>query len=118
MGWDAVPEVVMVMLSVRAYVPPRTAMVSPGLARSTARWTLRSGWASVPGALSFPFVATIRVVGAADASGTDNARTAPASAAARITVFTRMDSPASLRLLCRGAVVAGSGKVAGSRVAL
>ncbi len=37
MGWDAVPEVVTVMLSVRAYVPPRTLMVSPGFARSTAR---------------------------------------------------------------------------------
>ncbi|MFJ4200071.1 hypothetical protein ACIP2Y_10625 [Streptomyces sviceus] len=75
----------------------RTAMVSPGFARSTARWTLRKGRSGVPGPVSFPFVATTSVVGAADASVTGNAviSTVPTAAAVQNALFTCMGSPAS-----------------------
>lgn len=57
----------MVMLSSRAYVPPRTAITSPGFALSTAAWMVRSGRVTVPGAASSPFTATTMVGVAAEA---------------------------------------------------
>jgi hypothetical protein len=51
----------------------------------------------VPAAVSFPFVATTSVVGAADASDAGNAviSTALTAAAVQIALFTCMGSPAS-----------------------
>src|SRR4051794_35035524 len=77
-GWSAVPLFKILIFVVGAYVPPRTAITSPGWARSTARWIVFSGLSIVPAAPSLPFVATTSVVAAA-AGGADTAAS-PASA--------------------------------------
>src|SRR5689334_10529471 len=45
------------------YVPPRMAIVPPAATRSTACWSVATGWANVPGLASLPFVATTTLPG-------------------------------------------------------
>src|SRR5687768_10587638 len=64
MGALEVPLLLIVMLVVNAYVPPRTAMVPPADTRLTAFWIVLNGADSVPALPSLPPGATYSVVAA------------------------------------------------------